>query len=365
MAINKVVNKSTKTHGAMRNVIEYALRNEKVREGFAEISGPYDYDSLSWDHVYNAFLEEKRLWDKDSGRMYAHNIISFHQDEQITPAEVLDMGRQFASRFFPDHQSLICVHQDKNHLHCHIVTNSVSYIDGHKLHQTKKDLEQQKAFTNQLCQEKGLSVAEKGRHFDGTSIETGDIICWKKDTYQALLKDDGKTHKSYLIDCASAVLEAKESSASKEEFIECLERSGWKTTWSDTKKNITFEDQDGHKVRNTNLEKTFHLDIGKEALQHEFERQAAEKRRVREQSKEYEQRYAEFKRVSAGLDKPAVGSDTEARLRTSEASLRNAEKGRENSEAERKTRDVERKDRTVKQQRSRTAGKQKDKGISR
>ena len=38
MAINKVVNKSTKSHGAMRNVLEYVLRDEKVKEGYVEIA---------------------------------------------------------------------------------------------------------------------------------------------------------------------------------------------------------------------------------------------------------------------------------------------------------------------------------------
>lgn len=41
MAVNKVVNKSTKSHGAMRNVIEYVLRDDKVREGYVDITGPY------------------------------------------------------------------------------------------------------------------------------------------------------------------------------------------------------------------------------------------------------------------------------------------------------------------------------------
>ena len=74
MAINKVVNKSTKSHGAMRNVLEYVLRDEKIKEGFVEITGPYDADTINYDSVYQAWLAEKRLWDKDSGRMYAHNI---------------------------------------------------------------------------------------------------------------------------------------------------------------------------------------------------------------------------------------------------------------------------------------------------
>ena len=62
----------------------------------------------------------------------------------------------------------MAVHKDKNHIHCHLVTNSVSYEDGRKLHNTKKDLECMKQLTNQMCRERGLTIAEKGKHFDGT-----------------------------------------------------------------------------------------------------------------------------------------------------------------------------------------------------
>ncbi len=141
MAINKVVNKSTGSHAAMRNVLEYVLRDEKIKDGHVCISGPYPCETIGYDEVYRTWLEEKRLWDKDSGRMYAHNIISFHRDENITEAEALDLARIFAEKYFSGFQYVICVHQDKDHIHAHIVTNSVSYLDGHKLHQTRKDLE--------------------------------------------------------------------------------------------------------------------------------------------------------------------------------------------------------------------------------
>lgn len=152
MAVNKVVNKSTKSHGAMRNVIEYVLQDKKVKEGYVSITGPYAYEEINWDNVYRSLLDEKKLWDKDSGRMYAHNIISFHKDEDITPAQALEIEQEFVEKFFSNHQSVIGVHQDKDHLHIHIVTNYVSFIDGLKHHQAKRDLERQKDFTNNLCQ---------------------------------------------------------------------------------------------------------------------------------------------------------------------------------------------------------------------
>ena len=183
MAINKVVNSRTKTHVGMRNLIHYVLRDDKVREGYVRITGPYSEETITATGVYKSFLDEKRLWNKDSGRMYAHNVIAFHAEERITPAECLEIGEAFADRFFPAHQSLIGVHQDKDHLHCHIVTNTVSYIDGKKLHQSKLDLEKQKQYTNALCRERGLTIAEKGRHFDGSRIEDGEIRSWDKDKY--------------------------------------------------------------------------------------------------------------------------------------------------------------------------------------
>ena len=94
------------------------------------------------------FLEEKKMWNKDSGRMYAHNIISWHKDEQITLEQAFEFGKEFAEKWFSGFQTLVAVHKDKEHIHCHLVTNSVSYEDGRKLHNTRNDLERMKQLTN-------------------------------------------------------------------------------------------------------------------------------------------------------------------------------------------------------------------------
>ena len=144
MAINKTINKRTNSHGAMRNCIEYVLRQDKTSELLTYVTGPCCYDEINYDLVYRTFLEEKKMWDKDSGRMYAHNIISWHKDEQITPEQALEFGKEFAENWFSGFQTLVAVHKDKDHIHFHLVTNSVSYEDGRKLHNTRKDLERMK-----------------------------------------------------------------------------------------------------------------------------------------------------------------------------------------------------------------------------
>ena len=269
MAINKTINKRTNSHGAMRNCIEYVLRPDKTSELLTYVTGPYRHDEINYDLVYRTFLEEKKMWDKDTGRMYAHNIISWHKDEQITPDQALEFGKQFAETWFSGFQTLVAVHKDKDHIHCHLVTNSVSYEDGRKLHNTKKDLERMKQFTNQMCRERGLTVAEKGKHFDGSQIEKGEVIAWSKDKYNLFRQ---QVKDSFVADCAMAVLKALENCISKEKFIEKMKQFGWNVNWTEKRKHITFQNQDGKKVRDSNLSKTFHLDISKEDLENEFDR---------------------------------------------------------------------------------------------
>ena len=253
----------------MRNCIEYVLRQDKTSELLTYITGPYCHNEINYDLVYRTFLEEKKMWNKDTGRMYAHNIISWHKDEQITPEQALEFGKEFAETWFSGFQTLVAVHKDKDHIHCHLVTNSVSYEDGRKLHNTQKDLERMKQLTNQMCRERGLTVAEKGKHFDGSQIEKGEVIAWSKDKYNQFCQ---QVKDSFVADCAMAVLKAMENCISKEKFIEKMKQFGWNVNWSEKRKHITFQNQDGKKVRDSNLSKTFHLDISKEDLENEFDR---------------------------------------------------------------------------------------------
>ena len=267
MAVNKTINKRTNTHGAMRNCIEYVLRQDKTSELLTYVTGPYCHNEINYDLVYRIFLEEKKMWNKDTGRMYAHNIISWHKDEQITPEQAFEFGKEFAENWFSGFQTLVAVHKDKDHIHCHLVTNSVSYEDGRKLHNTRKDLERMKQLTNQMCRERGLTVAEKGKHFDGSQIEKGEVIAWSKDKYNLFRQ---QVKDSFVADCAMAVLKALENCISKEKFIEKMKQFGWNVNWTEKRKHITFQNQEGKKVRDSNLFKTFHLDISKEGLENEF-----------------------------------------------------------------------------------------------
>lgn len=286
MAINKTINKSTKSHGAMRNCMEYVLKESKIGSGLVTVTGPFDSSVINYDTLYQSFLTEKRIWSKDSGRMYAHNIISWHKEEEISLEEAFNFGVEFASNWFDGFQTLIAVHRDRDHVYVHLVTNTVSYEDGRKLHNTRKDLERMKQLTNEMCMERGLSVASKGKNFYGADLEEGHVRAWSKDKYH-LLANESKD--SYLMDCGLAVLDSMEQCESKEQFVSNMKERGWKVIWKDSRKNITFENEEGKKVRDKNLSKTFNLNITKEGLLNEFERQS--KVRIRRESVDELERY--------------------------------------------------------------------------
>lgn len=361
MAINKTINKRTNTHGAMRNCIEYVLRQDKTNELFTCVTGPYCHDEIDYELVYRTFLEEKKVWDKDSGRMYAHNVISWHKDEQITLEQALEFGKEFAENWFSGFQTLVAVHKDKDHIHCHLVTNSVSYEDGRKLHNARKDLERMKQLTNQMCRECGLTVAEKGKHFDGSQIEKGEVSAWSKDKYNLFRQ---QVKESFVADCAMAVLKALENCISKEKFIEKMKQFGWNVNWTEKRKHITFQNQDGKKVRDSNLSKTFHLDISKEDLENEFDRNYERVRAEAERTNGADEELAGYYRqveaacegaggvtgVSDGRERRVTGEksedervypeisgkDTQAENGKTEAILRESRNARRNSEVKRR-----------------------------
>lgn len=278
MAIYKVINgRGTQTHGAMMNCLKYILKADKTTENLTYVTCYYDYEEVTAKNIYLSFLDTKREWDKDDGRQYIHSVLSWCKEENITPENALQFGIRFAEHTYPGHQCAVSVHTDKDHIHCHIVCNSISFLDGHKLQKSKSDLKKDKEYCNLLCKEYGLKIAEKGKHFDGSEIEKGTIIAWAKNAYHLL----SSAKNSFLADCGLRVMTALEVADSKDSFIAYMQDHGWETRWNENRKNISFKDKDGHKIRDTTLLKNFGINATKEGILNELERQREDRSRTR------------------------------------------------------------------------------------
>ena len=167
----------------------------------------------------------------------------------------------------------------------HFIVNSVNFEDGHKLQWSSADLRELKERCNAQSQEQGLHVPEKGKTFEGAERE--ETVAWSKDTYQLLKQAEQGKVKSYVQDIALAVLDSKEIATSRETFIRLMNERGYGVDWQDSHKYITYTDlareQAGEKackIRNNKLEKYYNMGFGKEELEHEFERNARDRKSV-------------------------------------------------------------------------------------
>ena len=269
MAVYKAIDgKALNYHAGLRNCLQYVFQPGKTdTETLCFVIGPCPDGPIDFNAVYGSFLDIKNEWGKDSGRMYKHFCLSFAKTDNISPTEALELGIKFGERTYDGFQTAMAIHTDKDHIHCHYVVNTVSYLDGRKFQKSRKDLKADKEYCNELCREYGLSVAQKGKHADGSDMDEGDITAWNKDKYRALIRND---KPSYLCDCAVAIAKAKGTATTKEEFITAMSAQGWAVQWSDSRKHITYINTDGKKVRDSNIEKTFNISATKEVLLDEF-----------------------------------------------------------------------------------------------
>lgn len=141
------------------------------------------------DSAYRDMQETKRRWGKPGGVLGYHLIHAFAPGE-VTPEQAHEIGVEFASRLLGDrYEAVVSTHLDREHLHCHILFNSVSFVDGAKYKNTFKDyFGDIRGISNEVSRAHGLSViepAEGGRHYAEWSAETQG-----KPTLRALVRQD-------------------------------------------------------------------------------------------------------------------------------------------------------------------------------
>ena len=269
-----------------------------------------------------------------------HFVQSFAPEEKIDPAQAHQIACQLAASRpeWQDFEVLIATHEDKKHIHTHFVVNSVSCVDGHKIQQSKAELQAMKDYSDQLCAKYGLHITEKGKTFDGQERE--ETAAFSKDTYQLLKKAEQGEVKSYVQDIALAILDCREQATSRTDFVQRMNERGYGVDWQDSHKYITFTDlkrqEQGEKqckIRNNKLEKYYNMNFGKESLEHEFEGNA--------RSQQTAQRAREQLAADRGAktdNRTAEADNIGAFIANIAAQVGNAEAGRQERAAERSRR---------------------------
>ena len=113
------------------------------------------------DRPYQDMKETKRRWDKTGGVQGYHIIHSFAPGE-VTAQAAHEAGVEFARRLLGDRfEAVVATHTDHEHLHCHVVFNSVSFLDGSRYRDDfKAYFHDIRGVSNAVSRERGLSVIE-------------------------------------------------------------------------------------------------------------------------------------------------------------------------------------------------------------
>lgn len=228
----------------------------KYAEKRAEVSNSLDCDV---DYVRNQFKATREIWGK-SGGIQAHHVIQSFKPDEVDPQQANEIGLQLAEKMAKGHEVVVYTHTDKDHIHNHIVINAVNYEDGRKFHAHGQDaIDRFRDVSDELCKEHGLSVVEE---------RSADVRYTLAE--QSLLE---KGESSWKDEIRTAIDQAKEQTASFEDFQECLKDQGVQATLRG--KNITYEHLESNKkVRGTKLG----LAYEKETILHGFERQVTRER---------------------------------------------------------------------------------------
>lgn len=144
-------------HGRhLKCAIEYVMSLEKTQNG--RLIGGINCQP---DRAYEQMKATKNNFRKTDKRQGYHIILSFKEGES-NPDEVFEITEKFVKEYIGDkYEAIYAVHDNTEHLHSHIIFNSVSFLDGKKYRYERGDWEKIiQPITNRLCREYGLSELE-------------------------------------------------------------------------------------------------------------------------------------------------------------------------------------------------------------
>ena len=159
MAITKILNiqesegKNPASH--LKNALEYIQNPDKTEECVL-VGG---INCLP-DTAFEQMEETKNIFHKTGKRQGYHVIISFSPEEKVTAEQAMYVLEHFAKAVLgDDYEAVYAVHTDREHMHGHLIWNSVSMTTGKKYNSPKGNWKNHlQPITNKYCDELGLSI---------------------------------------------------------------------------------------------------------------------------------------------------------------------------------------------------------------
>lgn len=142
------------------------------------------------DYAKSSFKATRELYGKTGGNE-GHVVIQSFRPGEIDPKQCNALGLELALKIAPNHQVTVYTHDDKDHIHNHIVINAVNLETGQKFNNNKKALHDIRRANDEVCKAHGLSVvteqnaAVRYTQAEKAVLEKGQSS-WKDEIRQAV-----------------------------------------------------------------------------------------------------------------------------------------------------------------------------------
>ena len=139
----------------LKNALEYIQNPDKTEECVL-VGG---INCLP-DTAFEQMEETKNIFHKTGKRQGYHVIISFSPEEKVTAEQAMYVLEHFAKDVLSDDYEVVyAVHTDREHMHGHLIWNSVSITTGKKYNSPKSNWKNHlQPITNKYCDELGLAI---------------------------------------------------------------------------------------------------------------------------------------------------------------------------------------------------------------
>ena len=160
--------------------INYAEPRATVKSGF----------NCDVNYAKTQMKATRVIYGKDD-KVQAHTLIQSFKPGEITPEQANALGYQLAEKVAAGHQVAIYTHTDKDHIHNHLVINSVNMDTGLKFQaHGQKAIQEVKDANDQICLEHGLTIPEEPANVRYTTAEKSLLekgkSSWKDEIREAV-----------------------------------------------------------------------------------------------------------------------------------------------------------------------------------
>ena len=155
-AVKYVMNKEKTTAVSLQDALDYAANRDKTEQSCFESSY-----ACTLETAFADMRQTKERWHKSGGVQGYHLVQSFAAGE-VSPELAHQIAKELADRVLGgQYEYVIGTHLNTDHIHSHIVWNSVSCVDGKKYRSNYKSyVTEIRAVSDELCRKYKLSIID-------------------------------------------------------------------------------------------------------------------------------------------------------------------------------------------------------------